>query len=247
MRTNSWVYFLFQSSASAVDREEYLLGRSVDKSLDQLNAEEKEKQTGVTQPKNHVEHECIPPSIRDYKQQLGDQVLRQLRGKWSKSKNQRISCLNVRKVYKIDQKYKVDLAAKLQEDPLVAIRKREEESRRQFLQNPIQLKKLQKALKNKSTSKKKKKKKRKSKDSDSDEDLDTKLATKLKALKDNPLGLGIPTKNDKNASKEEDLDTVLIHKFNMLKNKLTKNDLKDILNGKCSDSDEFDTDGSDSR
>lgn len=59
-----------------MDREEYLMGRSVDKTLEQLNAEEKQKQNAITlpQPKNHVEHECIPPSIRDYKQQVGEQV-----------------------------------------------------------------------------------------------------------------------------------------------------------------------------
>lgn len=59
-----------------MDREEYLLGRSVDKTLEQLNEEEKQKQGGIVlpQPKNHVEHECIPPSIRDYKLQVGEQV-----------------------------------------------------------------------------------------------------------------------------------------------------------------------------
>lgn len=49
-----------------MEREEYLLGRSVDKSLEQLNQEEKDKKLGIVPPKNHVEHECIPPSIRDF-------------------------------------------------------------------------------------------------------------------------------------------------------------------------------------
>lgn len=49
-----------------MDRDDYLLGRPIDKSLEQLNETEKHQQLGVTQPKNHVEHECIPPSIRDY-------------------------------------------------------------------------------------------------------------------------------------------------------------------------------------
>lgn len=50
-----------------VEREEYLLGRKVDKTLEQLNEEEKLKQQNlIVQPKNRVEHECIPPSIRDF-------------------------------------------------------------------------------------------------------------------------------------------------------------------------------------
>lgn len=59
-----------------MDREEYLLGRNIDKTLEQLNAEEKQKTSNqLSQPKNHVEHECIPPSIRDYnKITLADQV-----------------------------------------------------------------------------------------------------------------------------------------------------------------------------
>lgn len=66
-----------------MDREEYLLGRPVDKTLDALNAEEKQKQTNnivLPQPKNHVEHECIPPSIRDFKLQqiVAEQVLQTL-------------------------------------------------------------------------------------------------------------------------------------------------------------------------
>lgn len=62
---------LLQNPTTLVDREEYLLGRSVDKTLDVLNAEEKQKQANIVlpQPKNHVEHECIPPSIRDFKLQ----------------------------------------------------------------------------------------------------------------------------------------------------------------------------------
>lgn len=64
----------------------------------------------------------------------------------------------------MDLLLQVDLSAKLQEDPLMAIKKREEEARRAFLQNPVQLKKLQKALEaqKKMKNKKSKKKKRKS-------------------------------------------------------------------------------------
>lgn len=61
-----------------MDREEYLLGRAVDKTIENLNAEDKQKQNNIVlpQPKNHVEHECIPPSIRDFKlQQAAEQVI----------------------------------------------------------------------------------------------------------------------------------------------------------------------------
>ncbi|GJQ86519.1 putative pre-mRNA splicing factor [Trypoxylus dichotomus] len=117
--------WMYKGVTSLVDREEYLLGRKIDKTLELLNAEEKQSELGIAQPKNHVEHECIPPSIRDYnKLQMGEQ--------------------------------QVDLATKLQEDPLVAIKKREEETRKQFLQNPIQLKKLQSTLHNQLRKKQKK-------------------------------------------------------------------------------------------
>lgn len=58
-----WIY---KSANSLVNREDYLLGRKVDKTLDQLNEEEKPNKFVLPTPKNHVEHECIPPSIRDF-------------------------------------------------------------------------------------------------------------------------------------------------------------------------------------
>lgn len=119
---------------------------------------------------------------------------------------------------------------------MVAIRKKEEETRKQFLQNPIQLKKLQKALKSQHTKKQSKKKKKKH--SKSDKDLDAKLLEKLNQLKKNPLGLDIdfPT-NDKD--KDGGIDNVLIHKFNKLKNKLTEKDITAILEGRETSSDEY--------
>ncbi|KAJ8965811.1 hypothetical protein NQ317_012326 [Molorchus minor] len=148
---NKKLDWMYKGATSLVDREDYLLGRSVDKTLDQLNNEEKEKKLGILPPKNHVEHECIPPSIRDFN--------------------------------RIVQAEQVDLSAKLQEDPLVAIKKREEEARRQFLQNPVQLKKLQEALKAQQMKKEKHCKKNKHGDSN---DLDSKIANKLKYLKQDP-------------------------------------------------------------
>lgn len=59
-----------------VNREDYLLGKPVDKQLEQLNQEERDKKLGLVPPKNHVEHECIPPSIRDFNKILQvEQVL----------------------------------------------------------------------------------------------------------------------------------------------------------------------------
>lgn len=194
MSIQTEIIFL-QGPNSSINREEYLLGRSVDKSLEQLNAEEKATASGLlAPPKNHVEHECIPPSIRDFN--------------------------------KIVHAEQVDLSAKLQEDPLMAIKKREEEARRAFLQNPVQLKKLQKALeaqkKMKSKNKKKKKKRKKSED-----DLDAKIAMKLKKLKNTSSLM---------KKSESTLDTILMHKFNELKDKLSQEDLNDVINGVVTDS-----------
>ncbi|XP_018336566.1 uncharacterized protein DDB_G0283697-like [Agrilus planipennis] len=204
--------WMYKGPNATVDREEYLLGRAVDKTLEQLNEEEKQKQLGLAQqPKNHVEHECIPPSIRDYKKQ---QLLAE----------------------------QVDIQNKLQEDPLIAIKKREEECRRQFLNNPVQLKKLQEALVAKKNLKKDKKKKSKKKhaSSDSDSDIDSKLVEKLKLLKRFPtkLSLELKLKSKKKVKSEEDsiLDTILMHKFNAFKSKLSDEDMQDILAGKITDS-----------
>lgn len=86
-----WMY----GNPKHVETEEYLLGRAVDAS------------------KNHVEHECIPPSIRDFQGPINPVE---------------------------DQ---VDLAKKLQEDPLVEIHRRQIEARKKMLQNPIKLKQMQ--------------------------------------------------------------------------------------------------------
>ena len=57
-----WMY----KSGDLLNREEYLLGRSIDKNFERVDAEEKEALVGVQVHKNHVEHECIPFSIRSY-------------------------------------------------------------------------------------------------------------------------------------------------------------------------------------
>ncbi|XP_012136330.1 uncharacterized protein LOC100881039 isoform X2 [Megachile rotundata] len=143
--------WMYKGPNQLVNREEYLLGRPIDKSFEQLAQAEKE----VNQAKNHVEHECIPPSLRFF------------------SGNEQ-----------------VDLARKMQEDPLYAIKKKEMETRSQLLKNPVKLKQLRQLLeqqskKNKSEKKQKKKKKHKhSADSDDESQLDMLLVTKYKQLKE---------------------------------------------------------------
>uniref|UniRef100_A0A182KGD2 Cir_N domain-containing protein n=1 Tax=Anopheles christyi TaxID=43041 RepID=A0A182KGD2_9DIPT len=174
--------WMYQGPSQLVNREEYLLGRTIDKTFEELDAQEKASNStfGVAQPKNHVEHECIPFSIRQHKEGLSN-----------------------------DQ---VDLARKLMEDPLMLIKQREMESRQKILQNPVKLKELHRLLKGdqslktsdgKKSKKKDKKKDKKSKksqkknkkkskrrsgssesgsDSDGSADLDKLLAEKYKKV-----------------------------------------------------------------
>lgn len=63
--------WMYQGAQNLLNREEYLLGRQVDKSFEKQAADEQlQKQqgdmVGVTRSKNHVEHECIPFSIRQF-------------------------------------------------------------------------------------------------------------------------------------------------------------------------------------
>lgn len=113
-RKLEWMY-----KGPAVNREEYLLGRTVDKNYETLDAQEKaaaaSSSVGISQPKNHVEHECIPFSIRQYKGLEGGE--------------------------------QVDMARKLMEDPLMAIKQKEVESRQKILENPVKLKELHRLLK----------------------------------------------------------------------------------------------------
>lgn len=73
----------------------------------------------------------------------------------------------------------IDMHAKMREDPLYAIKKREEDAKRRLLENPIKMKQLESMLKEKQAKKDKKKKKKEKKrkrkhkhDSDSDIDND---------------------------------------------------------------------------
>ncbi|KOC64564.1 Pre-mRNA-splicing factor CWC25 like protein [Habropoda laboriosa] len=146
--------WMYKGPNQLINREEYLLGRPIDKPFEQMVQAEKDTELNQT-PRNHVEHECIPPSLRFF------------------SGNEQ-----------------VDLARKMQEDPLYAIKKKEMETRNQLLKNPVKLKQLRQLLeqqskKNKSEKKQKKKKKHKRDvDSDDEAQLDLLLTTKYKQLKD---------------------------------------------------------------
>ena len=146
--------WMYKGPNKLVNREDYLLGRPIDKSFEQIVQAEKDTELNRA-PRNHVEHECIPPSLRFF------------------SGNEQ-----------------VDLARKMQEDPLYAIKKKEMETRSQLLKNPVKLKQLRQLLEQQSKKSKSEKKQRKRKkhkqnlDSDDETQLDMLLAVKYKQLKE---------------------------------------------------------------
>lgn len=77
--------------------------------------------------------------------------------------------------------HQVDIERKLQEDPLVTLRKTEVDTRKRLLDNPLKMREIQKYIDSvkKKTSKKKSKKKKKHHSDDDDEDLDRLLRAKL--------------------------------------------------------------------
>ncbi|EDW03306.1 pre-mRNA-splicing factor CWC25 homolog [Drosophila grimshawi] len=165
--------WMYKNSAELINREEYLLGRKIDKSFEQLQSEERRQEPsalGLKQSINHVEHECVPFSIREYRN--------------------------------LQSTEQVDMQRKTLEDPLMLIKQREMESRRKLLENPVRLKEIHRILKteqeqatkrNKKSKKSKKSKKNKHKkgssssnnedSDDSNDDLDRKLAKQMKKLK----------------------------------------------------------------
>lgn len=107
--------WMYRGPKENLNREDYLLGRTVDKTFEQFaedeRATEKQEHLGVSVPKNHVEYECVPFSIRAYKDADPTSV-------------------------------QVDMARKIAEDPLMMIKQREMESRKRLLENPVKLKEL---------------------------------------------------------------------------------------------------------
>ncbi|XP_064535503.1 pre-mRNA-splicing factor CWC25 homolog [Drosophila montana] len=214
--------WMYKNSAELINREEYLLGRKIDKSFEQLQAEERRQEStlGVKQSINHVEHECVPFSIREYRN--------------------------------LQSTEQVDMQRKTMEDPLMLIKQREMESRRKLLENPVRLKEIHRILKteqeqatkrNKKSKKSKKSKKKKGKsddDSDSNDDLDRKLAKQMKKLK------------GESTNEEFKLDKLLDAKYRTLtkqldmatKQKKTKSKKKSRRRSRSSSSSCDDSDGS---
>lgn len=62
--------WMYKEAGSSLNREDYLTGRTIDSHFEKQDAAEKERAkanlVGVTAPINHVEHECIPFSIRAF-------------------------------------------------------------------------------------------------------------------------------------------------------------------------------------
>lgn len=182
--------WMYKGPTDSINREDYLLGRPVDRSFEQLS-EADNQMIGVTVPKNHVEHECIPFSIRAFRGTQGGE--------------------------------QVDMARKIMEDPLMAIKQKEMESRRKILENPVKLKELHRLLKidqpkssKKSKKKDKKKRKRRSSDSESDNgnDLDELLAKKYKKIQS--------VINDESGEANLDLNQLLEDKYDKLSKELDK-------------------------
>ncbi|XP_029287855.1 pre-mRNA-splicing factor CWC25 homolog [Cottoperca gobio] len=113
--------WMYQGPAGQVSRDEYLLGRAIDK---QITDQYEEPESGPS-----AETGLLPGSIF----------------------NPTTPASNL------------DLAAKIREDPLFEIRKREEEKKREVLSNPVKMKKIKEMLRQNLDKKDKKKKRKKDK------------------------------------------------------------------------------------
>ncbi|XP_071433385.1 pre-mRNA-splicing factor CWC25 homolog isoform X2 [Pithys albifrons albifrons] len=154
--------WMYQGPGGMVNREEYLMGRPVDKFILE-KAEDKE-------PGCSSETGLLPGSI--FAKSGANSVL--------------------------------DMANKIREDPLFMIRKREEEKKREVLNNPVKMKKIKALLQNSLDKKDKKKKKekkkkhkkhrRRSSSSDSDSSEEERSRTKSQKRMDNSSWKPAPSK-----------------------------------------------------
>lgn len=181
---NPKLEWMYKNTAELLNRDEYLLGKAVDKNFEELDKQEKSSSTiGIKHQKNHVEHDVVPFSIREYKG--------------------------------VNTSDQVDLQRKLMEDPLMAIRQKEMDSRRKILENPVKLKELHRILKTQtsaeSSKKSKKSKKKHKKDS------------KKKKRRDSSSSL---------SSSDEDLDKMLVKQIKEMKKNSTAKDLEKLLDSK---------------
>ncbi|XP_030630357.1 pre-mRNA-splicing factor CWC25 homolog [Chanos chanos] len=113
--------WMYQGPAGQISREEYLLGRPIDK---QITQQYEEPESGPS-----AETGLLPGSIFSTSTTVNN----------------------------------LDLAAKIREDPLFDIRKREEEKKRSVLTNPVKMKEIKEMLRQNLEEKKKKKKRKKDK------------------------------------------------------------------------------------
>lgn len=113
--------WMYQGPAGQVSRDEYLLGRAIDK---QITDQYEEPESGPS-----AETGLLPGSIFNPTTPASS----------------------------------LDLAAKIREDPLFEIRKREEEKKREVLTNPVKMKKIKEMLRQNLEKKDKKKKRKKDK------------------------------------------------------------------------------------
>lgn len=120
--------WMYQGAAGQVSRDEYLMGRAIDK---QITDQYAEPESGPS-----AETGLLPGSIF----------------------NPATPASNL------------DLAAKIREDPLFQIRKREEEKKREVLTNPVKMKKIKEMLRQNLDKKDKKKRKKDKKDRKGDKE-----------------------------------------------------------------------------
>ncbi|XP_068444683.1 pre-mRNA-splicing factor CWC25 homolog [Clinocottus analis] len=120
--------WMYQGPAGQVSRDEYLLGRSIDK---QITDQYEEQESGPSS-----ETGLLPGSIFNPSTPASN----------------------------------LDLAAKIREDPLFEIRKREEEKKREVLSNPVKMKKIKEMLRQNLNKDKKKKRKKGKKEKKGDKE-----------------------------------------------------------------------------
>nr|XP_040580449.1 LOW QUALITY PROTEIN: pre-mRNA-splicing factor CWC25 homolog [Lepeophtheirus salmonis] len=161
MANMEWMY---DGAKSEVNKEEYLLGKPLDKGFE-----------GTLGQINAVEYDCTPASI-----------------------------------FASSAEHQVDIERKIVEDPLVALKKKELETRKKLLDNPVKMKEINKYIEKM----RKKKKKNRRNESDDEEDINKKLLKKLGGMKsgESPESSRSPTperrRKYKDSSDNDDSDSL---------------------------------------
>lgn len=63
-KDNEKINWMYTQPNSSINREDYLKGKTIDKTFEQIVKNERDLEKNKVLPSNHVEHECIPPSLR---------------------------------------------------------------------------------------------------------------------------------------------------------------------------------------